>query len=197
MKTARFDGEERITIEDAPAPDAAEGEVRVDVIACALCGSDLRPFRQGWPITPGHEIAGRVNQPGHGLHGRRVLVYIPIFCGHCAQCRAGNTQLCETASLVGWQRPGGYADALRVPERCLLELPDDIPDRLAPLLLDTVATSAHGVRLAARVVSPGPALIIGAGPIGLGSLIGHWRRTDRAGQPDRSAPHGVGTADHP
>jgi threonine dehydrogenase-like Zn-dependent dehydrogenase len=171
MKAARFHGEGRITIEDAPAPDAAEGEVRVDVIACALCGSDLRPFRQGWPITPGHEIAGRVNHPGHRLHGRRVLVYIPTFCGHCAQCRAGHTQLCETAALVGWQRPGGYADALRVPERCLLELPDDIPDRLAPLLLDTVGTSAHGVRLAARVVSPGPALVIGAGPIGLGSLI--------------------------
>jgi L-iditol 2-dehydrogenase len=171
MKAARFHGGGKITIEEQAAVADADGEVLVDVLACALCGSDLRPLRQGWPTTPGHEIAGRLNQPGHRLHGKRVLVYIPVFCGHCSQCRAGNTQLCETASLVGWQRAGGYAEALRVPERCLLEVPDDIEDCLAPLLLDTVGTSAHGVRLASRVVQPGAALVIGAGPVGLGSLI--------------------------
>ena len=167
-RAARFHGEGRITVE--PATDVGEG-VRVDVTACALCGSDLRPWRQGWPRTPGHEIAGQVNEAGHRLHGQRVVIYIPEFCGRCAMCLAGHTQLCETASLVGWQRPGGYADQVRVPEQCLLPLPDDIPDRLAPLALDTVGTSAHGVRLAARLVEPGPAMVIGAGPVGLGSLI--------------------------
>lgn len=170
-RAARFHGEGRITVEAAPASASDPGDVRVDVIACALCGSDLRPLRQGWPRTPGHEIVGRVNRPGHALHGKRAVVYIPAFCGRCAQCRAGSTQLCETASLVGWQRPGGYADAVEVPGQCLLPVPDDVPDRLAPLLLDTVGTSAHGVRLAARVVSPGPALVVGAGPVGLGSLL--------------------------
>lgn len=167
-RAARFHGDGRITVE--PIDDEGAG-VRVDVAACALCGSDLRPWRQGWPRTPGHEIAGRVNEPGHRLHGRRVVVYIPVFCGQCGPCRAGHTQLCDTAELVGWQRPGGYADQVRVPEQCLLPLPDDIPDHLAPLVLDTVGTSAHGVRLAARLVEPGPALVIGAGPVGLGSLI--------------------------
>lgn len=168
---AHFSGEGRISI--GPAPEAAQdaGDVRVKVDACALCGSDLRPWRLGWPRTPGHEIAGRVDQPGHAMHGKRVVVYIPVWCGQCAQCRAGHTHLCETASLIGWQRPGGYAESVSVPPQCLLEVPDDIPDRLAPLLLDTVGTSAHGVRLAARVVEPGPALVVGAGPVGLGSLI--------------------------
>ena len=164
MKAARFLGDARIEIADARLPDPAPGEVRVDVAACALCGSDFRPLRQGWPLTPGHEIAGRAN-------GRRVLVYIPTFCGHCAQCKAGRTNLCANAELIGWQRPGGYAEALNVPERCLLPVPDDIPDRLAPLLLDTVGTTAHGVRLAARVADCGAALVIGAGPIGLGALL--------------------------
>ena len=170
MKAARFHGEGRITVEQA-AFEAGPGDVRVDVSACALCGSDIRPWRQGWPRTPGHEIAGRVNQPGHALHGRRVVVYIPVFCGRCANCRAGDTQFCDTAMLVGWQRPGGYADSVGVPEQCLLAVPDDIPDRLAPLVLDTVGTSAHGIRLAARLVQPGAALIVGAGPVGLGSAI--------------------------
>jgi L-iditol 2-dehydrogenase len=171
MRAARFLGEGRITIEAAPEPEPGSGEVLIQVSACALCGSDLRPLRQGWPVTPGHEILGVVDTPGYALHGRRALVYIPVFCGCCAQCAAGDTHLCPTAELIGWQRPGGYADSLAVPEQCLIPVPDDIPDRLAPLLLDTIGTAAHGVRRAMRLVSPGPALVIGAGPIGLGALL--------------------------
>ena len=172
MRAARFHGEGRITVELAEPPCPAEGEVRLRVLACALCGSDLRPRRLGWPATPGHEIAGRVEQPGHAWDGRRALVYIPVFCGHCPECAQGWTNLCRNATdLVGWQRPGGYAEALAVPERCLLPVPDDVPDHLAPLLLDTVGTAAHGIRLAQRVVAGGSALVLGAGPIGLGAIL--------------------------
>jgi threonine dehydrogenase-like Zn-dependent dehydrogenase len=171
MRAARFLGEGRIAIEPAAEPEPGAGEVLLRVSACALCGSDLRPLRQGWPVTPGHEILGVVEAPGHALHGRRALVYIPAFCGRCAQCAAGDTHLCPTAELIGWQRPGGYAEALAVPGQCLIPVPDDIPDRLAPLLLDTIGTAAHGVRQAMRLVPPGPALVIGAGPIGLGALL--------------------------
>jgi len=171
MRAARFLGEGRIAIEATPEPEPGPGEVLLRVSACALCGSDLRPLRQGWPVTPGHEILGVVEAPGHALHGRRALVYIPAFCGRCAQCAAGDTHLCPTAELIGWQRPGGYAEALAVPRQCLIPVPDDIPDRLAPLLLDTIGTAAHGVRQAMRLVQPGPALVIGAGPIGLGALL--------------------------
>jgi threonine dehydrogenase-like Zn-dependent dehydrogenase len=171
MHAARFLGEGRIAIEPTTEPEPGAGEVLLLVSACALCGSDLRPLRQGWPVTPGHEILGVVEAPGHPLHGRRALVYIPAFCGRCAQCAAGDTHLCPTAELIGWQRPGGYAEALAVPRQCLIPVPDDIPDRLAPLLLDTIGTAAHGVRQAMRLVQPGPALVIGAGPIGLGALL--------------------------
>lgn len=172
MRAARFHGEGRITVEEAPAPVPAEGEVIVRVAACALCGSDLRPLRRGWPFTPGHEIAGRVDQPGHARHGQRVAVYIPVFCGRCEACASGRTHLCQNSrELVGWQRNGGYAEAVAVPERCLLPLPDDVPDHLAPLLLDTIGTTAHGVRLAQRVAQGGRALVLGAGPIGLGAII--------------------------
>ena len=46
-----------------------------------------------------------------------------------------------------------------------------MPNRLAPLLLDTIGTTAHGIRLARRIVEGGPALVLGAGPIGLGAII--------------------------
>jgi threonine dehydrogenase-like Zn-dependent dehydrogenase len=172
MKAARFHGEGRITVEEAPEPAPAEGEVSVRVAACALCGSDLRPLRRGWPFTPGHEIAGRVDQPGHARHGQRVAVYIPVFCGRCEACAGGRTHLCENSrELVGWQRDGGYAEVVAVPERCLMPVPDDVPDHLAPLLLDTIGTTAHGLRLARRVVEGGRALVLGAGPIGLGAIL--------------------------
>lgn len=171
MRAARFLGDGRIAIEQVPDPTPTDGEVLLRVSACALCGSDLRPLRQGWPLTPGHEILGTIDAPRHPMHGRRALVYIPTFCGRCAHCRAGDTQLCATAELVGWQRQGGYAEALAVPEQCLIPVPDDIPDALAPLLLDTIGTVAHGVRQAMRLIAPSPALVIGAGPIGLGALL--------------------------
>jgi threonine dehydrogenase-like Zn-dependent dehydrogenase len=172
MKAARFLGEGRITIEEVAPPSAKPGEVLVQVTSCALCGSDLRPLRSGWPVTPGHEVLGRVAQKGHAWDGRRALVYIPVFCGHCPDCEAGNTHICRNATdLMGWQRDGGYAEALTVPEQCLLPVPDDIPDRLAPLLLDAIGTTGHGLRLARRMVPQGSALLIGAGPIGLGALL--------------------------
>lgn len=171
MRAARFRGNGQIVIEETPVPIPAPDEVIVDVMSCALCGSDFRPLDQGWPLTPGHEIAGRVRAPGTAADGQRVLVYIPVFCGECGECQAGRTHLCPHADLIGWQRPGGYAQSLAVPQRCLLAIPDDISDRLAPLLLDTIGTTAHGVRLAGRLVQPGAALVVGAGPIGLGAIL--------------------------
>ena len=173
MRAASFLGGKRIDIVEQEIAPPQTGEVRVQVRCCALCGSDLRLFRDGASWTPGHEILGVVDASSHALHGRRVLIYIPLFCGSCTSCQAGQTHLCETdPPLIGWNRPGGYAEALMVPERCLLPVPDDVPDNLAPLLLDTIGTTAHAVRLATRVISAaGPVLVLGAGPIGLGAIL--------------------------
>jgi threonine dehydrogenase-like Zn-dependent dehydrogenase len=80
----------------------------------------------------------------------------------------------EVSSLIGWNRPGGYAEYVPVPENCLLPVPDDIEDSLAPLLLDVIGTSGHAVRFVSRVVPPneaGPVLVMGAGPVGLGVVL--------------------------
>lgn len=171
MRAARFLGNGKIAIEDLPQQELFSDELRVRVRACALCGSEMKQWRNGWPITPGHEIFGHIESSGHPRDGQRVVVYIPVFCGACEDCNAGRTHLCASRSLIGWQRPGGYAETLAVPERCLLSVPDDISDILAPLLLDTIGTTAHGIRLAQRVVNSGNALVLGAGPIGLGTII--------------------------
>jgi threonine dehydrogenase-like Zn-dependent dehydrogenase len=175
MGAAVFHGNERITIERVRIPDVDAGEVLLRVSRTALCGSDFKLWHKGAEFTAGHEIFGVVEQPGHRMHGRRCAVYIPLHCDACAACRRGDTQMClEVSSLIGWNRPGGYAEYLPVPENCLLPVPDDIEDSLAPLLLDTIGTSAHAVRFVSRVVpaqEAGPVLVTGAGPVGLGVIL--------------------------
>jgi L-iditol 2-dehydrogenase len=172
MRQARFVGDNRIEIIEGPMPAPQPGELLVEVERCALCGSDFKIYGTGWPRTPGHEVVGHVRSPGHALDGRRVAVYIPGWCGQCAECRRGNTQCCETRPpLVGWGTPGGYAEWLAAPAQCLLPVADEVPPVLAPLLLDAIGTTGHGIRLARRVSGLGQCLVIGAGPIGLGAVL--------------------------
>jgi propanol-preferring alcohol dehydrogenase len=172
MLAAQFPGERRIAIVETPLPARGAGDLMLRVLRTALCGSDAKLWVKGAQFTPGHEILGVVDEPSHALHGRRCLVYIPVHCGRCASCAAGDTHLClEVSELVGWNRPGGYAQWVPVPEQCLWPVPDDVPDDLAPLLLDTIGTSGHGIRMAQRLAPKGPVLVLGAGPVGLGAII--------------------------
>ena len=175
MRAAVFHGDKRITIGTQPIPTVGQDEVLVRVLRTALCGSDTKLWLKGAEYTAGHEIVGMVQQAGHRQNGRRCAVYIPSHCGHCAACRRGDTQMClEQSSLIGWNRPGGYAEYVPVPENCLLPVPDDIDDDIAPLLLDTIGTSAHAVRFVMPIVPPegaGPVLVTGAGPVGLGVVL--------------------------
>lgn len=174
MQAADFMGEDRIRIVSRPLPQPGSGEVLVRVAANALCGSDFKLWHAGAKFTAGHEIAGYVSAPGQPLHDRLCAVYIPMHCGTCETCAAGNTQSCLTvSSLIGWNRDGGYAEYVAVPESCLLPVPDDIPAELAPLLLDTIGTSAHALREAAHhLATEKPrVLVMGAGPVGLGVVL--------------------------
>lgn len=175
MEAAVFHGGDRITIERIAMPEVAAGEVLVRVSRTALCGSDFKLWHKGAEFTAGHEIFGVVELPGHPMHGQRCAVYIPLHCDRCAACQRGDTQMClEISSLIGWNRPGGYAEYVPVPENCLLPVPDDIEDSLAPLLLDVIGTSGHAVRFVSCIVPPqeaGPVLVMGAGPVGLGVVL--------------------------
>ena len=172
MKYIKFLGDKEISVEDAPMPQPQAGEVLVKITRCALCGSDLKLYHKGQNVIGGHEPIGVVEQPGHPLHGKRCFVYMPVGCGDCQECAEGHEQFCQQAALIGWNRDGAYTEYVAAPEKNLVLIPDDIPDDLAPLLLDAVSTPAHGIDLAERVLNRrGNVLILGAGIIGLGGLI--------------------------
>ena len=176
MRRAVFQGEGRISVEEAPEPEPGPGELLVEVHACALCGSDRRVWERGSATTPGHEIAGTVVGTGPGTttpHGRRGAVFLVAYCGACAMCRSGGRGAClAKRGMIGFDRDGGFADFVAVPERCFLAVDDRLGLDAAALLLDATGTAMHALRRADALAAPPPAaLVMGAGPVGLGCLL--------------------------
>jgi threonine dehydrogenase-like Zn-dependent dehydrogenase len=141
--------------------------VRVRVIACGICGTDLANVRRGpSPVTPGHEIAGITDD------GRLVAVEPMVTCGQCKQCGAGSYHLCQSPSQrwIGGSVDGGMAEEVLVPERALVSLPGSV-DPMDACLVEPLAGALHGLRVARTSVGQRVALI-GGGTMGLCALVG-------------------------
>lgn len=176
------------SVENVPAPSPQAGEVRIRVIASAICGSDLHIYESTpgyeWlnlPMTPGHELVGVVDEAGAGVSpdwlGRRVVVNPYIPCGTCEQCSAGRFNLCDggqtvlekipsAALQIGFRRPGGMADYVTAPVNNLLPVADDVTDEVASML-ESFAVSVHATDHTS-ITGAETVLVIGPGPIGLG-----------------------------
>lgn len=154
----------------APGP----GEVRVASTLVGLCGSDLHavqgdhPF-MNLPYSPGHEVVGTVNAVGEGVSdlavGDRVVVEPNLTCGTCANCLAGNYNICETLAVFGCQTPGGMSDYFLIDASRLHLIPADLPDAYAALI-EPLATPAHAVTKAG-VGEEAKVAVLGAGTIGV------------------------------
>jgi propanol-preferring alcohol dehydrogenase len=102
------------------APEPGVGELRVRVLACGLCRTDLHVIEAELPphksnIIPGHQIVGVVDRLGPGTSryklGARVgIAWLGSTCGECAYCRKGRENLCPNARFTGYDIDGGYAE---------------------------------------------------------------------------------------
>ena len=173
MRAAYFRGKGVIEIVDVAKPEPGEGQLLIEVAANGVCGSDHKILDGGFRRIPGHEAAGTVVEAGPGCQteiGARVAAYIPLHCGECAFCLKGRGNLCPNKKgLLGWSTDGGYAEYMLVPDRNALLLDDGISFDEGVVLLDTLGTSGHAVRLS-RCWEAESALVIGAGPIGIGGI---------------------------
>ena len=112
------------TVELPDAPPAGYALIRIE--ACGVCGSDLAnaaKLATDWKAF-GHEIAGvieAVADPGAPVQvGTKVVLESSTFCGHCALCRDGRTDLCAQAPNF-WSQPAmGFADRMMAPLACLV-----------------------------------------------------------------------------
>jgi alcohol dehydrogenase, propanol-preferring len=130
---------------EKPVPAPAPGELLVQVLACAVCRTDLHVSEGDLPVhrehvTPGHMVVGRAAELGEGVTdyalGDRVgVAWLRHTDGTCAYCRRGNENLCPSSRYTGWDADGGYAQYTTVPAAFAYRLPADVPDvELAPLL---------------------------------------------------------------
>lgn len=183
MKAVRLHDALDLRIEDIDRPGLpAAGHVIVDVRAAGICGSDIHNFRTGqWisrrPSTAGHEFCGRVTAIGDGVTnlavGDLVAVDSRYYCGHCAACTSGHTNVCEKLGFVGEVCDGGFAEQAELPARLVFRH-DLSLDPAVAAMAEPLAVALHAVR---RLNAPtGEAvLLIGAGTIGglCGLLLSH------------------------
>jgi threonine dehydrogenase-like Zn-dependent dehydrogenase len=174
MKTLLYPEYERLEIAEQAKPQLVEGEVLLRVEACGICGSELEAFkkrspRRVPPLIMGHEFCGIVEEVGAGVErlarGQRVVSHSLYGCGECARCRRGAIHLCANRQLFGMNRPGGFAEYVTAPERCLIEWPAHLSADAASLA-EPLANGVHIVGLT-RELAPNLVVVIGAGPIGL------------------------------
>ncbi len=156
-------------------PALTSGNAIIKIKRIGICGTDLHAFEGtqpffSYPRVLGHELAGELVEfdeaPGFAV-GESVS-FIPYFnCGVCIACRMGKPNCCTHMQVCGVHVNGGMAEYLSVPSYSLLHGEGLSFDELA--LLEPLAIGAHGVFRAK--VEPGEfVLVIGAGPIGLGTM---------------------------
>jgi L-iditol 2-dehydrogenase len=181
MKAARLYGKEDLRVENVPAPTIGEGDILLRIKAAAICGTDIRMYRNGargaTPETPlilGHEIAGVIEKVGAGVsgytEGMKVAVAPNMGCGICDECVSGNTQMCSTYKAFGINIPGAFAELMRVPAEAVRQgnvavIPEGV-DFVSAAMVEPLSCVYNAFQRVA-IVPGDTVLVIGAGPIGL------------------------------
>lgn len=179
MRVAYIDSAESIRVADVDVPEPGEGQVRVRIDYVGICGSDLHYYFQGAngafvvrePLTPGHEVSGRIDldPTGEWASGMPVTVH-PATFGQPHPDLPDDPHLWPGGAYLGsastWPHTqGGLAEFLIVDRGMVRALPASLPVRRA-VLAEPLAVALHGLSKAGDVRGR-KVLVTGAGPIGL------------------------------
>ncbi len=143
MKKAVYYGVRDVRVEEVAEPEAGNGEIKVKIRYCGICGSDLHEYLHGpFPLSPfGHEVCGEVVAVGKNVKGFQVGDHVATFVRD------------------------GYAQYLVAPEDRALKLPDDLPWERAAVL-EPLAGAIYALERG-NVKATDTIFIAGAGPVGL------------------------------
>ncbi len=166
-----------LAMDDRPAPGSPPpGWARIAVSHVGICGTDYHIFEGkhpflAYPRVMGHEVSGIVTEQGEGVDipvGTPVIINPYLSCGKCIACRHGKPNCCVRIEVLGVHRDGAMCEQILVPAGNLYPANGlSLADAAA---VEFLAIGAHAVRRA-RADAGARALVIGAGPIGLGTAI--------------------------
>ena len=175
MLAARIHEDLTLRLDDVAAPEPGPGEVLVRVHAAGVCGTDLHILDgmikpDPYPMTLGHEAAGTVEAAGDGVSlqvGDPVAIYNKIFCGHCEQCLKGRQNICDNEpDQLGFNRDGGDAEYVVVPEQNAVRVPDGVDLATAAVLTCAGMTAMHATKLSGLRLGD-TAVVDGIGGVGI------------------------------
>ncbi|MGB3346284.1 MAG: alcohol dehydrogenase catalytic domain-containing protein [Candidatus Humimicrobiia bacterium] len=122
MKAAFCYSPKKFLIDEIPKPTIDEDEILVKIIACGICGSDIKKIfddKVKKPIVLGHEVTGDVVEIGSGVKdfkvGDRVVVTHHVPCFNCQYCKHENYSMCKQFKSTNIY-PGGFSQYIRVPK---------------------------------------------------------------------------------
>jgi alcohol dehydrogenase, propanol-preferring len=140
---------------ELPAPEPGPGQVVVAVDACGVCRTDLHVVDgelpdPKLPLVPGHQIVGRVVEPGERFAaGARIgIPWLGWTDGECRYCLSGRENLCGRARFTGYHLDGGYAELVAADERFCFTVPEGYEDLQAAPLLCAGLIGYRSLRLA-------------------------------------------------
>ena len=154
-----------------PGPE----DVLVRIHAAGVCGTDLHILDgmikpDVYPMTLGHEAAGIVEDVGESVSldaGAAVAIYNKIFCGRCEQCLKGRTNICDNEpAQLGFNRDGGDAEYVIVPEQNAVPVPDGVDLATASVLTCAGMTAVHATKLSGLRLGD-TAVVDGIGGVGI------------------------------
>ncbi len=165
-----------LTLTQVPVPTPQPDEVLIKIHKTAICGTDLHIYEWNqWaqktikaPLVAGHEYVGEIAEIGSMVKGFQLGQIVSgeghIVCGHCRNCRAGNSQWCKNTFGVGVNRDGAFAEYLCIPARNVIPIDPDLDEDIVSFF-DAYGNATH-TALMFDVVGE-DVLVTGAGPIGV------------------------------
>ena len=180
MKAAFLTGPKKLKLRDVPEPQCPEDGLILKVVACGICGSDIRRWREGPPartngVVPGHEAAGIVTETGEKCTlfsmGDYLAIAPDVHCNKCYYCRRELYNLCDNLQLVGITPgyPGGFAEKMVLTGDILTNgivhrMPDGLSFKHAAV--SEPSCSVLATHNKAGTKAGDTVVIIGAGPTG-------------------------------
>ncbi len=166
--------------DDIPEPTLVDANhVKIKTVVTGICGSEVHayhgthPFRIP-PVVSGHEVGGIVVEVGANVSrfkvGDNVIVEPHYGCGECEWCKEGKYNICPQKKVLGsggWV--GSFGEFFVAPEKTVIKMPSKLSFEEGALV-EVLAVGAHAVRIS-KLTEGKTALIIGAGPIGLGVFM--------------------------